>query len=381
MSIWPNAFQALSLVEPRLKQQINSIGAVITRTIVYSSSGEPPKENNRLGLLTMIRWDRLLEILDSYLPPDSIHYQHQVVGIEPGVDRVTVHLKDKPSLTSKFLVAADGLWSKIRPIILSEHPKNLHKPRFEGQGFWVGLLPPGSQASQLACQLCPTGEGRLFDKGVVFLFDCGENFRYWRIRLPLSILKEYDPKWDSFVNKHSQGIRTTHGGSEIKERLLILSKARKWPSELHEFFTAIDENLICERGIFVHNVAPRWSLPGFNIVLLGDAAHATSPIGGQGGAMAFEDGAILASLLGKIFSNSQIPDSQQYQSVIASYEKQRMHRATLVQMLNNVQGRRSFFGGQDESAPEANHPLVKEWLAKPQAYRQWQQTFLFDANC
>ena len=47
----------------------------------------------------------------------------------------------------------------------------------------------------------------------------------------------------------------------------------------------MDENLICERGIFVHHVAPRWSLPGYNVVLLGDAAHATSPVGGQGGGL------------------------------------------------------------------------------------------------
>ncbi len=91
--------------------------------------------------------------------------------------------------------------------------------------------------------------------------------------------------------------------------------------------------------------------------------------------MAFEDGAILASFLEKIFSQSRVPEPQQYQWAIANYEKQRMPRATLVQMINNVQGRSSFFGRQAELAPEENHPLVQEWLAKPEAYRQWQQTF------
>ena len=376
LSIWPNALKALILVEPQLGKQVNSIGAPITRTVVYSSEGEPLREINKpQGLLTMIRWDRLLQLLDRHLPPGSVNYHHQVEGIKPDLQGVTVHLKDRPPMGSKLLVGADGLWSKIRPIVLADQPETLQRPRFEGQGLWVGLLAPGSTANQLACQLCPTGEGRLFDEGVVFLFDCGEGFRYWRIRLPLSILREYDPQWRTFAHEHPQGIRTTHGGSGVQERLLALSLARGWPPKLHELFATMDGNLICERGIFVHHVAPRWSLPGYNVVLLGDAAHATSPVGGQGGAMAFEDGAILASFLEKIFSQSRAPGPQQYQWAITSYEKQRMPRATLVQMINNVQGRRSFFGGQAELAPEENHPLVQEWLAKPEAYRQWQQTF------
>ncbi len=282
LSIWPNALKALTLVEPQLGQQINSIGAAITRTVVYSSEGEPLREINKpKGLLTMIRWDRLLQLLDSHLPPGLVNYHHQVEGIEPDLQGVTVHLKNRPPIGSKLLVGADGLWSKIRPLVLSDQPETFQKPRFEGQGLWVGLLAPGSTANQLACQLCPTGEGRLFDRGVVFLFDCGEGFRYWRIRLPLSILREYDPQWQTFAHEHSQGIRTTHGGFGVKQRLLALSLARGWPPKLHELFATMDENLICERGIFVHHVAPRWSLPGYNVVLLGDAAHATSPVGGR----------------------------------------------------------------------------------------------------
>ncbi len=379
LSIWPNAVSALTLVEPELGKKLNVIGAPITRTVVDPGVGKPLREINKPpGVLTMIRWNRLLELLDSYLPPSSINYNHRVEQIETDLQGLTIHIKNKPSITAKLLVGADGLWSKIRPIVLSDQPQTWQRPRFEGQGLWVGLLPPGSRTNQLACELCPSGEGRLFDQGVVFLFDCGEGFRYWRIRLPLSILKEYGLQWQRFAQENSEGIRTTEGKSGVKERLLDLSLKRRWPDKLHELFATMDENLICERGIFVHHVAPRWSLPGYNVVLLGDAAHGTSPVGGQGGAMAFEDGVVLASFLGKIFSESQEPDFQQYQWAISCYEKQRIPRATLVQMMNNVQGRRSFFGGegQIELAPEENHPLVQEWLAKPDAYRQWQQNFV-----
>jgi 2-polyprenyl-6-methoxyphenol hydroxylase-like FAD-dependent oxidoreductase len=37
-----------------------------------------------------------------------------------------------------------------------------------------------------------------------------------------------------------------------------------------------------------------WSSPSAKVILIGDAAHAITPFGGQGGAMAFEDGETLA---------------------------------------------------------------------------------------
>jgi 2-polyprenyl-6-methoxyphenol hydroxylase-like FAD-dependent oxidoreductase len=37
-----------------------------------------------------------------------------------------------------------------------------------------------------------------------------------------------------------------------------------------------------------------WSSPSAKVILIGDAAHAIAPFGGQGGAMAFEDGETLA---------------------------------------------------------------------------------------
>ena len=75
LSIWPNALSALTLVEPELGKKLNLIGAPITRTVVDPGEGKPLREINKPpGILTMIRWDRLLELLDSYLPPNSVNY-------------------------------------------------------------------------------------------------------------------------------------------------------------------------------------------------------------------------------------------------------------------------------------------------------------------
>jgi 2-polyprenyl-6-methoxyphenol hydroxylase-like FAD-dependent oxidoreductase len=44
---------------------------------------------------------------------------------------------------------------------------------------------------------------------------------------------------------------------------------------------------------------PRWSSPGGRVIVMGDAAHAFSPQGGQGAAMAMEDAATLGMTISR----------------------------------------------------------------------------------
>jgi 2-polyprenyl-6-methoxyphenol hydroxylase-like FAD-dependent oxidoreductase len=58
-----------------------------------------------------------------------------------------------------------------------------------------------------------------------------------------------------------------------------------------------------EFKIWPVNMVPRlpsWRSPSEKIILIGDAAHAITPSGGQGGAMAFEDAETLAYAIPKI---------------------------------------------------------------------------------
>lgn len=50
-----------------------------------------------------------------------------------------------------------------------------------------------------------------------------------------------------------------------------------------------------------------YTKPGSNVVLLGDAAHATTPFQGQGAGQAIEDAYVVQSLLGKVESKDEIP--------------------------------------------------------------------------
>ena len=50
-----------------------------------------------------------------------------------------------------------------------------------------------------------------------------------------------------------------------------------------------------------------WATPSGRLVILGDAAHAMLPYMSQGAAMAIEDGAALALVLGKIRSVRELP--------------------------------------------------------------------------
>lgn len=73
-------------------------------------------------------------------------------------------------------------------------------------------------------------------------------------------------------------------------------------------------------------------------LLIGDAAHASSPFMGQGGAMALEDAVVLAEMLGQA---TDIP------ACLAAFYERRVERCTFVQEESRKVGER---GGQEDAA-------------------------------
>src|SRR5262249_26599007 len=184
-----------------------------------------------------------------------------VLSLTQDDQRVFVGFTDGSSGVYDLVVGADGIASTVRKLTLSEAP-----PVYAGQTVWRSLAPirpRGLTALQFhmgdGCffGLCPVGDGQTYGFGNVT-----EPRRYDDVHGRLARLRE----------------RFAGFGPRVQDYLAALE---------------LDEQIHCAAVEWVEQDAWRSG----RVVLIGDAAHATSPMMGQGGCLAMEDALVLAELL------------------------------------------------------------------------------------
>jgi 2-polyprenyl-6-methoxyphenol hydroxylase-like FAD-dependent oxidoreductase len=184
-----------------------------------------------------------------------------VVALAQDEHRVTVEFSDGTAGHYDLVVGADGISSTVRKLTLSDAP-----PVYAGQMAWrsvAPIRPRGLTELQFLLGdgcffgLCPVGDGQTYGFGNV----TEPRFRD-ETRGRLGRLRE----------------RFAAFGGIVQEYLAAL-----------EF----DEQIHCSAIEWVEQQA--WCTG--RVVLIGDAAHASSPMMGQGGCMAMEDAYVLAEAL------------------------------------------------------------------------------------
>jgi 2-polyprenyl-6-methoxyphenol hydroxylase-like FAD-dependent oxidoreductase len=99
----------------------------------------------------------------------------------------------------------------------------------------------------------------------------------------------------------------------------ILRRFSGWHEPIAEVAQATDEGVILRNDVYYLEPLPRWSAG--RLVLVGDAARATTPGVGQGAAQAIEDAVVLAD---------QLAHSPELGGALAKYEASRRPRAEAV---------------------------------------------------
>ncbi len=111
---------------------------------------------------------------------------------------------------------------------------------------------------------------------------------------------------------------------------------RKQFGGMGEAASRIMSHLHDQREIFLHKIetviAPEWYRD--SIVLLGDAAHAASPVSGIGASLAMEDGYVLAE---ELDSTNPLP------AALKQYQKRRVLRAAAAQVEKTTREMRDFY--------------------------------------
>ena len=262
----PNAMTILDRYN--LTQQVRDGGSLIESLVVLDSEGKSisktPAHYSKNGIVHQtiaIHRGALQKILLSALAPDTLLTNKQCVEVSTDVDGAEATFRDGTKVSGEFLIGADGIHSKVRESIFPDSPL-----RYSGQTCWRGvsnMTLPKKWLMQLT---------EVWGAGLRFGF------------VPIADAQIY---WYATKREDAGGIDDL---TNIKQQLFDLYGEFLEP--VGEVILQTDPSSIIRDDI--NDLAPLTSWFSNPIILIGDAAHASTPNLGQGGAQAIEDSWVLA---------------------------------------------------------------------------------------
>lgn len=255
-----------------------------------------------------------------------VEYGRRLVAATPDADGVTATFADGSTARADVLIGADGLRSAVRTII----DPNAPAPRY------VPLLNAGGYAKGLSVDAEPGHMHMVFGRDCFYAYVKHPNGDVW---------------W--FANPRQ--------ARELSREELA---AIDWRARLGELFAREDRlardlvdaspELFAGWNTYDFPKVPTWHRD--RMVIIGDAAHATSPASGQGASMAIEDAVTLAKCLRDAGDDA-----------FARYEALRRNRVERVV----AQGKRN--GDGKSLGPVMRHvlPLVFKLYKPSEASMNW----------
>lgn len=210
----------------------------------------------------------LQRVLLAQIPEVPVHLNKKVWDFRRDEEGVQIRFADGTGTASDFVLAADGIHSIFRQMLL---PKV--KTRFAGYTCWRGVAEGRPVGLSLDVASETWGPGRRF--GIVPLAD-GQV--YWFACL--NVAREKDERMAGFGKKElAETFRHFH--APVADLIDITGPSKILWNDILDFPPA---------GKFAFG----------RVLLLGDAAHATTPNMGQGACQAIEGAVILGKMLARI---------------------------------------------------------------------------------
>jgi 2-polyprenyl-6-methoxyphenol hydroxylase-like FAD-dependent oxidoreductase len=271
--VWPNAAYVL--------RQLGVLEAI------ESASGRPKRmrrltpENDDLGALDIELIDRQMahpslsilrsdfqRILVSRLKSlgIAIEYGRTVSHIDSGANgRTAIHFKDGTKVTADLVIGADGRMASPSRRYVTGH----NAPVYQHFVNWIGV--------------CESPD---------VLFDVDEIADYWGVgeRFGIVPVSRHVAYW---AGGATEEIVAARNPANYKHELEARFSA--WPEPVRAVITHTPPERINKIYVHDHDPIPAWHRD--NLVLIGDAAHASLPTSGQGACQALEDAWHLTSCL------------------------------------------------------------------------------------
>jgi 2-polyprenyl-6-methoxyphenol hydroxylase-like FAD-dependent oxidoreductase len=226
----------------------------------------------------------------------SMAYNKRLDSIEDRGAEVVAHFEDGSTASGDVLIAADGVNSRVRALILPEQAQARYTGMLGVGGFAAGGAAPADarDADQLNFVVGP------------------------RLQFGYANLSATSPRWGWWCHLPQEPElprRQLQAITNDEMRARVFAAFRGWHPPVEALIAATDE--IMRTAIYDVPTLPTWHVG--RVMLIGDAAHAMSPAGGQGASLALED----AMLLGQRLARS----SASIEQVLADVESQLRPRA------------------------------------------------------
>lgn len=315
ISLWSNGVKVLNRLG--LGSKMAAIGGIMNQ-MQYRTMGNAVLNDIDLAPLIqtvgqrpypVARTDLQRMLLEVF--PGPVHLGHECVALEQDETGVTAAFSNGHTARGDLLVAADGIRSRCRKYVLDTEVA----PNYGGYVNWNGLVPYHPElapketwvifvGNHQRASLMPVGGDRFY-----FFFD---------VPMPLEQAMQ---------------------GGDIRSELTQFFTG--WAEPVQQLIQHLDPAQT--NRLLIHDVGPLATFVKGRVALLGDAAHATCPDLGQGGAQAMEDGFVLAQLLQT--TNLSVEDALQ------RYQAERVGRTAAV--VQKARSRAEKIHGKDPAATQA----------------------------
>ncbi|WP_312210494.1 FAD-dependent urate hydroxylase HpxO [Acinetobacter variabilis] len=271
ISLWSNGVKCLNYLG--LTEQVAKLGGQMDQlAYIDGLTGNTMTQFSLLPLIEEVgqrpypvaRADLQNMLMDEFVRED-IQLGKKMIELQEQEDGVLVKFADGTEIKTDLLIGADGTHSITRAYVLGEQVSR----RYAGYVNWNGLveisekLTPADQWTTFVGQgkrvsLMPVADGKFY-----FFFD---------VPLPVG-LENNRAEYKTLLKQYFEG----------------------WCAPVQHLIDALDEQKT--NRVEIHDIEPFAQFYKGRVVIVGDAAHSTTPDIGQGGCQAMEDAIYLARSL------------------------------------------------------------------------------------
>ena len=195
----------------------------------------------------------------------DIQLGKKMVSIEDKGQHVEIGFQDGSTASAALLIGADGTHSMTRQYVLGKQVER----RYAGYVNWNGLVEISEDLAPAQQWTTFVGEGKRAS-----LMPVAEHRFYFFFDVPLSAgLENQRSEYKPLLKQYFSG----------------------WCPQVQRLIDSIDEQKT--NRVEIHDIEPFTQFYKGRVVILGDAAHSTTPDIGQGGCQAMEDAIYLARAL------------------------------------------------------------------------------------
>ncbi len=271
ISLWSNGVKCLNYLGltdkiAKLGGQMDDLAYVdgLTGDVMTQFSLRPLIEEVGQRPYPVARADLQNMLMDEF-GRDQIYLGKKMVGLEDKADFVEVHFADGSSTQADLLIGADGTHSMTRAYVLGQQVQR----RYAGYVNWNGLVEISEDLAPAQQWTTYVGEGK---RASLMPVADGRFYFFLDVPLPAGLENNQD---------------------EYKK--LLKQYFADWCQPVQQLIERLDPQKT--NRVEIHDIEPFTQFYKGRVVILGDAAHSTTPDIGQGGCQAMEDAIYLARSL------------------------------------------------------------------------------------